>query len=155
MDRRSVLRGIAASACGALALPGVAYEESQPSQEASAPRRLELLRSARWNEDRAFQYMERFHEIKGCNYVPSDGSSVLSSPNVALIRRELGWASEVAGLNCVRLWVDFAEFEIDADKLYANFESFLNICHENGINVMPVLSLQGMLDPDVSPADAA
>lgn len=163
MDRRSVLRGLAAGAYGAFALPEVALLDSMPGSVPSSetlqaegiPRRLEHLRQARWTEDRAFQYMERFREVKGCNYVPSDGSSVLNSPNVALLKRELGWASEVAGLNCVRLWVDFAEFEIDADRLYASFENFLNICHENGINVMPVLSLQSMLDPDANPAEAA
>ncbi len=154
MDRRSALRQLAASTCGAFALPRVVLGNELPRDQA-VPRKLELLRKARWSEERAFQYMDRLHEVKGCNYVPSDGSNVLSSPNVALLRRELGWASEVVGLNCVRIWVQLAEFEIDADRLYASFESFLGICHENGIRVLPVLSLQSMLDPDVSVQEAA
>src|ERR1700754_1848799 len=117
MDRRSALRQLAASACGAFALPEVVFGNELPREQA-VPRKLELLRKARWSEERAFQYMDHLHEVKGCNYVPSDGSNVLSSPNVALLRRELGWASEVVRLNCVRIWVQLADFEIDADRLY-------------------------------------
>jgi hypothetical protein len=41
---------------------------------------LRKLRSARWTEGRAFAYMRGFDEIKGCNYVPSDGSGVMNAP---------------------------------------------------------------------------
>lgn len=98
--------------------------------------------------------MRGFGEIKGCNYVPSDGSGVMNAPKTELIRRELGWASDVVGLNSVRIWVELADFQIDPDRLFANFESFLDVCDKNRIKVLPVLSMQSELDPDVSLADA-
>jgi len=98
--------------------------------------------------------MQKFGEVKGCNYVPSDGSGVMNSPNDELIHRELGWARDVAGLNSMRVWVQLAEFQIDPDRLYANFEKFLDACDKNQIKVLPVLSLESVLDPDVSPATA-
>ena len=106
------------------------------------------LRNARWDEGIAFRYMQRFGEVKGCNYVPSDGSSILHRPNEELIRREIGWARDVVGLNSVRVWVDLADYQIAAENVMRNFESFLTICDKNQIKVLPVLSIQQMLDPD-------
>jgi len=120
----------------------------------NVPGDLQQLRNARWEKQKAFQYMQKFGEVKGCNYVPSDGSGVMNSPNDELIRRELGWARDVAGLNSMRVWVQLAEFQIDPDRLYANFEKFLDACDKNQIKVLPVLSLESVLDPDVSPATA-
>jgi hypothetical protein len=36
----------------------------------SVPGDLQQLRNARWEKQKAFQYMEKFGEVKGCNYVP-------------------------------------------------------------------------------------
>jgi hypothetical protein len=154
MDRRSMLRTLAAGACGTLALRADGSAVRSIAEEAVTSK-LEHLRNARWSEERALQYMERFREVKGCNYVPSDGSGILVSPNTALLRRELGWATDVAGLNCVRFWVELADYQINADRLFVNFDSFLDLCHENGIRVLPVLSIQSVVDPDVNPAVAA
>lgn len=49
-----------------------------------------------------------------------------------LIRRELGWADEVVGLNSIRIWVELADFQIHANRLFAGFESFLGICVASG-----------------------
>jgi len=156
MNRRLMLQTIAAGACAGLRLPSrSAMKSSNEVNPDEVPADLQHLRNARWSEERAFQYMRKFDEVKGCNYVPSDGSSVMQSPNTQLIRRELGWASEVVGLNSVRVWVELADFQINPDQLIANFENFLKLCDETKIRVMPVLSMQSALDPDVSPAAAA
>jgi hypothetical protein len=114
---------MAGGACGSLVLPSLAaLEPGAAASSGDAPAALRRLWDARWSEEKAFHYMQQFGEIKGCNYVPSDGSSVMTLPNDALIRRELGWARDVAGLNSVRVWIDLADFQINADRLHANFE---------------------------------
>ena len=162
MNRRSLLKGAVLSVGSRLALPTLSLQAQQPSAEAQQGTvgdltkeiqqgtavDLEKLRKARWDERRAFQYMQRFGEVKGCNYVPSDGSNVLHSPNQELIRRELGWARNVVGLNCVRVWAGFAEYQTNQEAFLNNFDSFLQICDENQIKVLPVLSIQQMVDPD-------
>ena len=156
MNRRSLLRTMAGGTCGSLVLPSLAaLEPGAAASSDDTPAALRRLRDARWSEEKAFRYMQQFGEIKGCNYVPSDGSSIMTSPNEELIRRELGWARDVAGLNCVRVWIDLADFQINADQLHANFEKFLKACDENRIKVLLVLSMQSALDPGVSPAAAA
>ena len=153
MNRRSMVKTLAASAFGALAIP-TAVRADGVAADASVPTELAHLRQARWSEDKAFQYMERLKEIKGCNFVLSDGSSLFDEPNTALIRHEIDLASEVVGLNAVRIFVSMADFQINPDKLYASYESFLDICHQKEIRVLTVLSLSG-LDPDLDPAAAA
>ena len=156
MNRRSILRTLLTGAFASLKLPSLEALTDSPTMDlAEVSSDLQHLRNARWSEERAFQYMRKFNEIKGCNYVPSDGSNVMNSPNTELIRRELGWAHDVVGLNCVRVWVELADFQINASQLLTNFESFLNICDENKIKILRVLSMQSALDPDVSPAVAA
>jgi hypothetical protein len=153
MNRRSMVKTLAASAVGALAMQTSVRADGFVLEENVSPA-LAHLRSARWSEDKAFRYMERIKEVKGCNFVLSDGTSLFDEPNTALIRHKIGLASEVAGLSVVRVFVSMADFQISPDKLYANYESFLDICHQNGIHVLTVLSLSG-LDPDLDPAVAA
>ena len=154
MNRRNLLKGAAVSLGLRWNMPGLLAQVRQESateiqQAPSAD--LAKLRSARWDERRAFQYMQRFGEVKGCNYVPSDGSSILHLPNEELIRREIGWAHDVVGLNSVRVWIDLADYQIAPEEVMRNFESFLAICDKNQIKVLPVLSIQLMLDPDYDP----
>lgn len=151
MDRRSLLKG---AAIGLGPLWELSEIFAQPRQGSATTAQhdsaidLERLRSARWDESRAFRYMQRFGEVKGCNYVPSDGSSILHQPDDALIKREIGWARDVVGLNSVRVWIDFADYQIAPEEVMRNFESFLGICEKNRLHVLPVLSIQQMLDPD-------
>lgn len=155
MNRRSLLQTMAVGLCAGVTSPstlGLINGSQVNSDDVSGD--LRRLRDARWSEQKAFDYMRRFGEVKGCNYVPSDGSSVMVAPNSELIQRELGWAREVVGLNAVRIWVELADFQIDSGQLFANFENFLQICDKNGIKALPVLSMQSALDPDISPAVA-
>jgi hypothetical protein len=163
MDRRSLLKGAVLSVGSRWALPelfaqgrqeshaevqqGTAVDLAREIQQGTAVD-LAKLRNARWDESKASQYMQKFGEVKGCNYVPSDGSSILHLPNEELIRRELGWARDVVGLNSVRVWIGLAEYQIDQEGVMKNFDSFLQICNENQIKVLPVLSIQQVLDPD-------
>lgn len=157
MDRRSLLKGAVLSVGSRWALPELsaqARQESTTDLQQGITVDLAKLRNARWSERRAVQYMQRFGEVKGCNYVPSDGSSILRNPNEALIRREIGWARNVVGLNSVRVWIDLADYQTDAEVVMTNFENFLRICNDNQIKVLPVLSIQEVLDPD-QPAQGA
>jgi hypothetical protein len=163
LDRRSLLKGAILSAGSRWALQELSAQgrqEAHPgvqqggaldlAKEIQRDTVVDLakLRNARWDERRAFQYMQRFGEVKGCNYVPSDGSSILHLPNEELIRRELGWAHDVVGLNCVRVWIGLVEYQVDPEGVMKNFDNFLQVCDENQIKVLPVLSIQQMLDPD-------
>jgi len=163
MDRRSLLKGAVLSVGSRGAFLKLSAQGLQQSHAAVQPTTavdlakeiqqgtvvdLAKLRNARWDESRAFQYVRTFGEVKGCNYVPSDGSSILHLPNKELIGRELRWARDVVGLNCVRVWIGLAEYQLDQEGVLKNFDSFLQICDENQIKVLPVLSIQQMLDPD-------
>lgn len=154
MDRRSLLKGAVLSVGSRWALPKLSAQGRQEDINEIrqvTPADLAKLRSSRWDERRAFQYMQRFGEVKGCNYVPSDGSSILHAPNEQLIRREIGWARDVVGLNSVRVWISLADYQIASHEVMQNFESFLGICDKNQIKVLPVLSIQEALDPDYDP----
>ena len=169
MDRRDLLKCAVLSAGARLTLPVLSVNgqasvaETQPGAaddiareiQQGAPVDLARLRNARWDEKRAFEYMQRFGEVKGCNYVPSDASSILRSPNEGLIRRELGWARDVVGLNSVRVFIGLADYQIDQQATLSNFDSFLKICDENQIKVLPVLSIQSELDPNYHEAAPA
>lgn len=165
MDRRSLLKGAVLSVGSQWAFPKLSAQGLQQphaaiqqttgvdlAKEIQQGTAVDLakLRNARWDEARAFQYMQKFGEVKGCNYVPSDGSSILRNPNEPLIRRELGWARDVVGLNSVRLWIGFADNQTDQEEAFKNFDSFLRICDEFQIKVIAVLSLP-MRDPDYKP----
>src|SRR5580704_15101725 len=129
MDRRILLKTAVLSLGSRWVLPELSAQGQQAShaevQQAAADLAKEIqqsttvdlakLRNARWDESRAFQYMQRFGELKGCNYVPSDGSSILHLPNEELIRREIGWARDVVGLNSVRVWIGLAEYQMDQE----------------------------------------
>ena len=165
MDRRSLLKGAALSVGSQWAFPKLSAQGLQQShaavqQSAAVDLAREIqqgttvdlakLRNARWDENRAFGYMQKFGEVKGCNYVPSDGSSILHLPNEALIRRELGWARDVVGLNSVRVWIGRDNNQTDEEEGFKNFDNFLRICDEFQIKVIPVLSLP-IRDPDYKP----
>ena len=154
MDRRFALRTMANAACAGILMPSSSRVTLQPTVD-NLSTDLKHLRNTRWSEERAFQYMQRFGEVKGCNYVVSDASSIMRAPNTELIRRELGWAREIVGLNCVRIWVELADFQLNPNLLYTNFDHFLGICDANQIKVLPVLSMQSALDPSMSPGDSA
>src|SRR5580693_1617230 len=165
MDRRSLLKGAALTVGSQWAFPKLSAQGLQQPQAAGQQTigvdlakeilqgtvvDLAKLRNARWDERRAFQYMQKFGEVKGCNYVPSDGSSILRNPNEPLIRRELGWARDVVGLNSVRVWIGSANNQTDQEDAFKNFDNFLRICDEFQIKVIAVLSLP-MRDPDYKP----
>lgn len=159
MNRRSLIKGAVMSVGAQWALSRSSAQPMQePAQGANGDLAKEILlgtsvdlaklRNARWDERRAFEYMQRFGEVKGCNYVPSDGSSILRNPNKDLIKRELTWAREVVGLNGVRVFIGLAEYQSNQQEFLSNFDSFLQICDENQIKVLPVVSIQTLIDPD-------
>lgn len=118
MRRRSLLQTMAAGICAGLApSPLLGLSDELPANSDEVANDLTILRNARWSEEKAFEYMRKFGAVKGCNYVPGDGISAVTAPNSELIRRELGWAHEVVGLNSVRIWVELADFQINADRL--------------------------------------
>ena len=56
----------------------------------------------------------------------------------AVIDRELGYAEKL-GLNCVRVFLQFAVYERDREQFLDDFESFLTLCENHHMQMMPVL----------------
>jgi len=110
---------------------------------------LKELKNGCWHPDRTSEYMERFGEVKGCNYVPAchySSSQLFLDFDTKLYRRELGWARAV-GFNSVRIVVPCFLYQLDRNRLFERFGSFLEICQENRISVMARLD-PSFLDPD-------
>ncbi len=158
MDRRELLTALARSgATGWLlsALPLQGMEESRSKIQAGDPVDVEQLWDARWSPERAFKYMSQFGEVKACNYVPQTGGSIFHNADEKLIDQELGWARDIVGLNSVRVWVQLSSYELNREDLYKGFEKFLDICASKGLTVLPVLSAEDMMDPNVDPNSPA
>ena len=114
---------------------------------------VKLLQDSRWNKKRAFEYMERFKEVKGCNYVPARDYSVnemFVDFDEAIIRRELGWAQNI-GLNSIRVWTPYFVYQIDKAGFFARFDKLLEICEGYGISVMPMTNIYSVRDPEYDP----
>lgn len=151
MNRRAALKGMAGSA----AAFGLAQPAASQAIQTPAPRHDKVsnlaraLRRARWEPKRAFDYMARFREVKGCNFVLSDGSSIWAENN-RLLERELGYAHHVS-LNSVRVWLPAIAYQDRGDKLFDSVDRFLDLCAKNAISVMPVLSVETIRDPAYRP----
>jgi hypothetical protein len=99
--------------------------------------------TAIWSKDKAWQWYRSAGVIRGCNYLPRSAVNMTEmwqretfDPNT--IDQELGWA-KAAGLNTVRVFVQYLVWMADADGLKARFEKFLALAARHGIGVMPVL----------------
>ena len=139
--------------------------------QAGDPVDLRQLRDLRWSRERAATYMEKFGVVKGVNYSTRFGGVFqdftetvrqelfgsgarpriefpLAQFNEQIIRQELGWAKNVVGLNSVRLFLSIAQYQVDRELFYREFEKFLEIAASEGITVMPVTNATGLRDPD-------
>jgi len=53
-----------------------------------------------------------------------------------VIDRELGYAEKL-GLNCVRVFLQFAVYERSREQFLDNIESFLDLCEKHNMQMMP------------------
>ena len=74
-----------------------------------------------WTPDRAWTWYKAHPWLVGCNFLPSTAVNDVEmwqkeSFDAQTIDRELGWAQEL-GFNTVRVFVNYAVWEADADGL--------------------------------------
>jgi len=90
----------------------------------------------------------RPEDIKGANYIPSyarDDIELWLKFDSKIVNRELGYA-EALGLNSVRVWINYAAYEMDPQLVVNNFEEFLTLCEKHNLTAMPILFDSCMVD---------
>ena len=97
----------------------------------------------RWDAGRAAEWRARVGPLAGCNYLPSTAVNSTAMWDEATfdpttIQRELGWARDL-GYNSLRVFLSFLVWSQDTDRFARTFERFLDIAHDRGMTVMPVL----------------
>ena len=97
----------------------------------------------RWSVDKARKWYAKQPWLVGVNFVPSTAVNDVEmwqaqSFDPTTMERELGWAHGL-GFNTVRVFVNYAVWDADAEGLKRRFDQFLSISAKLGIRVMPVL----------------
>lgn len=82
-----------------------------------------------------------YSSLRGANYVPSyarNDVQIWMDYDAAVVDRELGYAERLK-LNTVRVFLQVAVYEQDPQRFLDNFESFLSLCENHHIRMMPVI----------------
>ncbi len=82
--------------------------------------------------------------IKGVNYGMRQDEAVTL--------RELGYAKRL-GINSVRIWLSYEAYERDGEPYIRWLQRFVQLCHGQEVNVMPILFNGNGLDPAILEAD--
>ncbi|MBA4165986.1 MAG: hypothetical protein H0X41_00290 [Chitinophagaceae bacterium] len=106
----------------------------------------DTLMKARWTQEKANAYMERFGAVKGCNYAPRYNGPWWSDFREEIISEELGWAHSI-GLNSVRVFVPVYTWQDDKAVFYQRVDRFLEMCQRDSISVMIVFDTYGVKNP--------
>lgn len=113
----------------------------------------------RWTIEKINSWWDQQPWLMGANYVPSDAVNNIEmwrreTFNPSLIRQELGWAADV-GMNTLRVFLSYAVWAHEGQQFLDTFEEFLQIAHECGHKVLPILfddcAFDGGADPVYGP----
>jgi len=144
LTRRTLL---ARSARAALAGPVVAGAQALGAHGAD---------QARWPPEKAWKWYRQIGPIRGCNYLPRTAVNTTEmwqseTFDPKTIDQELDWA-EKAGLNSVRVFVQYVVYESDPDGLIQRMERFVAIADKHHISVMFALFCDCFIqEPTVGP----
>jgi hypothetical protein len=99
--------------------------------------------SGGWPAAKAWAWYNRHPWLVGCNFLPSTAVNDVEmwqkeSFDPKTIDRELGWAQDL-GFNTVRVFVNYAVWESDAEGLKDAFRQFLGIADKHGISTLVIL----------------
>jgi len=99
--------------------------------------------AGRWPVAQAQAWAETLPWLVGCNYVSSTAVNDVEMWQVdtfdpETIKRELSWARSL-GMNSVRVFLNYVVWQADPAGLKKRFEDFLQIAHEQGLGVMPIM----------------
>ena len=96
----------------------------------------------KWSVEKAWQWHNNTPWLRGCNFIPSDcctridfWQSLNWDKHIATADRELELAAS-AGLNSVRMILEFTVLDEEHDSFMERFEEFLTVCDKHGISVM-------------------
>ncbi len=82
--------------------------------------------------------------IKGVNYgMRQDEATTL---------RDLGYAKRI-GINSVRIWLSYQAYEREGEAYIQQLKRFVQVCHGQGVSVMPILFNGNGLDPAILEQD--
>ncbi|MDR0384463.1 MAG: cellulase family glycosylhydrolase [Prevotellaceae bacterium] len=96
-----------------------------------------------WSVEKANEWYAKQAWIAGCNFLPSTAVNDVEmwqdeTFDLPTIDRELAIAKK-AGINSVRVFLNYVVWEAEAKKFKSNFKKFLNVAEKYGISVMPIL----------------
>lgn len=96
--------------------------------------------AARWTEEQATEWSEKWGWLRGANFQPSTAINQLEmwqaeTFDTVTIDRELGWAEEL-GMNCMRVYLHHLAWEQDPDGFKDRMENYLSISWRHGIATM-------------------
>jgi hypothetical protein len=104
------------------------------------PAELQMLRDARWSEEKAWAWYASVGPIAGCNYLPRRAVNMTEmwqegTFDPKTIDEELGWA-EKAGYNSLRVFVQYLVWKHNPESLKERMDRFLAIADKHGMRVM-------------------
>jgi hypothetical protein len=123
----------------AFSLHGYAQQaKTAPSDAQATP-----LLAGQWSVEKINEWYSRQPWPIGCNFLPSTAINSVEmwqdeTFDLPTIDRELGLAEDW-GMNSIRVFLNYAVWEAEAEKLKSNFRKFLDVAEKHGISVMPVL----------------
>ena len=93
-----------------------------------------------WSIEQANEWKEQNGWLRGCNFNPSTAINQLEtwqaeSFDENTIDQELGWASDI-GMNCMRVYLHHAAWEIDKDGFKNRMNRYLDIANGHGIKTI-------------------
>jgi hypothetical protein len=96
-----------------------------------------------WPAAKAWAWHSQHPWLVGCNFLPSTAVNDVEmwqneSFDPKTIERELGWAQDL-GFSTVRVFVNYAVWEAEADALKDTFRQFLKIADKRGISTLVIL----------------
>lgn len=100
------------------------------------------MASEKWSVEQAWQWHNSSPWLRGCNFIPSDccnridfWQSLNWEKHIATADRELALAAS-AGLNSVRMILEFTVLDEEHDSFMERFEQFLTVIDKHGISAM-------------------
>lgn len=109
-------------------------EKSKEIQEGSVDK------SEKWSEKKAHAWAKNYPWLRGVNFNPSTAINQLEfwqaeTFDPVTIDRELGWAENI-GLNCMRVYLHHAAWEVDRSGFKKRIKEYLSIAEKHNISTM-------------------
>jgi hypothetical protein len=98
------------------------------------------MTTERWSKEDAWDWYDEQEWLVGCNYLPSTAVNptemwLADSFDPETIDRELAWAN-AAGMNTLRVFLQYVVWEDDPEGLKRRMEEFLSIADRHGLTTM-------------------